>query len=54
MSTYKCPTCGYVAKIEGNRLEITIPKDQSQFPNHANCELAKSLDKIDVSKLEKA
>jgi len=53
---YKCPTCGVVAGInfEQRKTNIHLPRGTQTFPviGHA-CELAKAIDKIDLSKLEK-
>lgn len=55
MSIYKCPKCGYVAKIdtEHNKVEVTLPQGETRFPKHPGCELAKPLSTIDLSKLQK-
>lgn len=58
MANYRCPTCRVVAdidkqkrtvriKLTGDRKNLTFPK-----PGH-KCELAKGIDDIDLSKLEK-
>jgi hypothetical protein len=64
---YKCPTCGAVAHIDKEHKQITmrlsmpnLPKPKPvmapisiAFPNHPDCELAKSINDIDLNKLVK-
>ena len=56
MSRYKCPVCGFTAEIDqgSKEVKIELPAEAVSFPTpgHA-CELAKAVDRIDLSKLEK-
>ena len=54
MSKYKCPTCSVVADIDKENKKVTVflTSETLAFPTHA-CELAKAVDTIDLSKLEK-
>ncbi len=51
---YKCPVCFVVADIDKENKKVTVflTSETRGFPTHA-CELAKAVDKIDESKLEK-
>lgn len=64
---YRCPKCGAVAEIDRKRKTIIIetsppkiPKPTRgrliqvslNIPSHTDCEFAKPIDKIDISKLE--
>ena len=54
MGNYKCPVCSITADIDKEKKKITInlPPTARIFPTHP-CELAKAIDVIDLSKLEK-
>jgi hypothetical protein len=47
--------CGLVADIDFDKRTVTVqlPGDKP-FPSHPECELARGVDEIDTSKLEKA
>ncbi len=51
---YQCPVCKVRADIdkEKRQLKLLVDKPVFSFPSH-DCELAKSVDKIDLTKLEK-
>lgn len=57
MATYRCPQCRIVADINLTKRvkSIHVPYDRERpgFPRHGDCELARSLDEIDLGKLEK-
>lgn len=60
MKRYRCPKCKTIAEIDFDRKikKFTLPKGATaglvwRFPIHRDCELNKSLDEIDVSKLER-
>lgn len=55
MSKYKCPTCSVVADIDKSTKKVTVFLTTATriFPIHPDCELAKAVDAIDLSKLEK-
>lgn len=53
---YKCPGCNVVADIdvEKKSVHIFLPRGARIFPQVGHvCELAKAVDKIDLSKLER-
>lgn len=53
---YKCPDCNVVADIdvEKKSVHIFLPRGARIFPQVGHvCELAKAVDKIDLSKLER-
>lgn len=54
MSKYKCPICSVVADIDKENKKVTVflTSETRAFPTHP-CELAKAVDRIDLSKLEK-
>lgn len=54
MSKYKCPICDVVADIDKENKKVTVflTSETRAFPTHP-CELAKAVDRIDLSKLEK-
>lgn len=55
--TLKCPKCKIVAEIKGNTKTIksTVSRDKAiqGFPTHSDCELARPIKKMDLSKLIK-
>ena len=55
MPAYRCPRCGLTAEIDlTKRLKsVRVPYDRERpgFPRHGDCELAKSIDEIDRTKL---
>ena len=55
MPAYRCPRCGLTAEIDlTKRLKsVQVPYDRERpgFPRHGDCELAKSLDRMDLKKL---
>lgn len=56
MGKYKCPVCGCVAEINqaAKVVSIHLPPDALTFPQVGHpCELAKAVDQIDLTKLEK-
>jgi hypothetical protein len=58
MPKYRCPTCKVVADIDPQkktvRISLTGARGDLSFPRPGHqCELAKGIDSIDFSKLEK-
>ncbi len=55
MNKYKCPVCLITADIDKEKKKVTVFLTQGMriFPTHPSCELAKGVDAIDLSKLEK-
>lgn len=51
--TYKCLTCQTVIVIEGNKSRIEIKGKSRNWPSHRDCEIAKSVNEIDFTKLQK-
>ena len=52
--TWRCSVCQAQATIEGQNIAIVLPPSFSlNWPRHSDCELAKMVDDIDISKLEK-
>ena len=49
---YRCPDCETVIKVEGKVMKVFI-KGLKGWPRHPGCELAKPLDQIDFTKLER-
>lgn len=49
---YRCPVCGQKADIDktNNKMVIEVP---GSFPEHGDCELAKPIRRIDLSKLRR-
>jgi tRNA(Ile2) C34 agmatinyltransferase TiaS len=56
LAAYRCPKCGLTAEIDlAKRVKrVVVPYDRERpgFPRHGDCELAKSLDQMDLKKLE--
>lgn len=55
MATYKCPKCGQKAEIdkEAKKVSVQLSGPGFRFPLHADCELVKGVDDINLDKLEK-
>lgn len=66
MARYRCGECGVEAEIdkenrtvvihyrpEPSLVAVSIPPASIHFPLHPDCELAKPVGEIDVSKLER-
>jgi len=53
--TYRCPTCGTTGTIDGINISVTVQRSSGSvnWPIHSDCEWAKTVDDIDVTKLEK-
>lgn len=61
---YRCPTCGAAAHVDVKKREMVIHLPEMKlptsntpfstcFPSHPDCELGKSVDQVDLSKLVK-
>jgi len=51
---WRCPACKVEADVEGRNLHIRVVGVMGyRWPLHDDCELAKDIDHIDFSKLEK-
>lgn len=53
---YRCPKCGVEAVIEGRNIHVYVQLTTTHggyWPPHPDCEYAKTIDDIDVSKLER-
>jgi len=53
--TYKCPVCEVIGTIDDRTISVRVQCSErgTAWPTHRDCEWSKTIDNIDISKLER-